>query len=110
MPMPVSRYQVPLAGLASTPASCHSWSSALLVPLSSPREANGACAVGDLLEGLDHVLEPGDAGRIGGGPDNDEVVVHHVEALHAPALGDELLLVGLGVHEQHVAVAVLRRS
>ena len=44
MPEPVSRYQVPLAALASTPAACQSCSSALCVPLSSPREANGALA------------------------------------------------------------------
>ena len=44
MPEPVSRYQVPLAALASTPAACHSFSSALCVPLSSPREAKGAPA------------------------------------------------------------------
>jgi hypothetical protein len=44
MPEPVSRYQVPLAPATSTPASCQNASSALWVPLSSPREANGVFA------------------------------------------------------------------
>src|SRR5882724_8270930 len=44
MPEPVSRYQVPEAAFTSTPASFHNRSSALWVPLSSPREANGAAA------------------------------------------------------------------
>ena len=41
------------------------------------------------------------------GPDDDEVVVHDVLALLAEAVRDELLLVGLGVHEQDVGVLVL---
>ena len=46
-----------------------------------------------------------DAGRIALRPDQDEVVVHHRIALHAEAVGDELLLLRLGVHEHHVGVA-----
>ena len=49
MPEPVSRYHAPLALAMSTPATFHSASSAACVPLLSPREANGACAVRDLL-------------------------------------------------------------
>src|SRR5262249_6496944 len=44
MPEPVSRYQLPEAAFTSTPACFHSRSSALWVPLSSPREAKGAAA------------------------------------------------------------------
>ena len=39
------------------------------------------------------------------GPIEDEVVVHHRQALQAEALGDELLLGRLVVHEQDVGVA-----
>ena len=46
-----------------------------------------------------------DAGRIALRPDQDEVVVHHRIALHAEAVGDEFLLLRLGVHEHHVGVA-----
>ena len=106
MPEPVSRYQVPLAALASTPAACHSFCSALWVPLSSPREANGALGRRDLPQGGRGVGRAGDAGGVALGADDDEVVVHDVEALHALSVGDELLLVGLGMDEQHVAVAV----
>ena len=42
MPEPVSRYQPPESAAASIPAARHSRSSALWVPLSSPRDANGA--------------------------------------------------------------------
>ena len=97
---------MPLAALASTPAACHSFSSALCVPLSSPREAKGALGGGDLLQGSGDVGHAGNPGGIALGADDDEVVVHDIEALHALAVGDELLLVGLGVHEQHVTVTV----
>ena len=48
-----------------------------------------------------------DAGRVGGGSDQHEVVVHHLMAVHAEAVGHELFLKGGGVYEQHVDVAVL---
>src|SRR5262249_13337649 len=38
---------------------------------------------------------------------DDEIVVHHILTLDAPAIGDEFFLVGLGVHQHHVAVSVL---
>ena len=46
MPPPASQYQPPLGGAASTatPAAAHSSRSRLWVPLSSPRETNGARA------------------------------------------------------------------
>ena len=58
MPVPASRYQVPDAALASTPASFHSRSSALCVPLSSPRETNGALASAIFLKAATTSLEP----------------------------------------------------
>ena len=63
MPEPVSRYQVPLAAAASTPAACQSCSSALCVPLSSPREANGALAAAIFVQRGRGVRHAGDAGR-----------------------------------------------
>ena len=83
MPLPASRYQVPEAALASTPASFQSRSSALCVPLSSPRETNGALASAIFLKAATTSLEPAIAGRVLGRADDDEVVVHDVEALHA---------------------------
>ena len=59
----------------------------------------------DLLQRRDDVLAAADLRRIGLRPDQHEVVVHHLEALHAVAFGDELLLERLGVHEHHVGVA-----
>ena len=44
MPEPVSRYQPPEAACTSIPAAFHSPSSALWVPLSSPRDAKVASA------------------------------------------------------------------
>src|SRR5581483_6999361 len=62
--------------------------------------------IGDSAKGGHNVLRAGNARGVLGRADDDEVVVHDVEALHAPAVGDELLLGGLVVHEQHVAVPV----
>ena len=86
-------------------AAFQSASSAACVPDLSPRETNGLRAVADRLERGEHVLAALDLGRIGLRPDQDEVVVHDVEALHAEAVGDELLLLGLGVHEDDVGIA-----
>src|SRR5262245_52513035 len=58
MPDPVSRYHLPLDRLGSTPASCHSLSSALLVPESSPREAKGAAASAIFLRASGADLSP----------------------------------------------------
>src|SRR5690606_38665735 len=68
------------------------------------RDERGFCAL-DLAEGLEHVLAPGDAGRVGFRADDHEVVVHHLLALDAVALRDELLLLARVVHEHHVGVA-----
>ena len=58
MPLPASRYQVPEAALASTPASFQSRSSDLCVPLSSPRETNGALLSAIFLKAATTSLEP----------------------------------------------------
>ncbi len=58
MPEPVSRYQLPLAPATSMPAFCQSASSALWVPLSSPREANGALAAAILVRASSASLLP----------------------------------------------------
>ena len=45
MPCPVSRYHGPFAFSRSMPETFHRSSSAMCVPLLSPRDTNGACAV-----------------------------------------------------------------
>src|SRR5690606_7650398 len=101
MPEPVSRYQPPEAASTSMPAASQIWSSLVCVPESSPREANGASAAAIWAKAAG-------ARRIRLGADNDEVVIHQVEPLDAGAIRDELFLPRLGVHEQHVGVAVSR--
>src|SRR5574341_531419 len=61
----------------------------------------------DSLQRGDDVLRAADYCRIGLRSHQHEVVVHHLEALHAIALGDELLLERLGVHEHDVGIAAL---
>ena len=78
-----------------------------MVPDLSPRETNGAPLAWIVFSAVDDVLAL-DAGRIALRPDQHEVVVHHVEALHAEALGEEFLLLRLGVDEHHVGVAAPR--
>ena len=45
--------------------------------------------------------------RIGFRADNDKVVVHHVAAVDAKAVGDEFVLAGTVVDQQRVSVAAL---
>ena len=78
------------------------------MPLSSPRDTNGADGRSDLPERLDGILAACNSRGVGGWSDDDEVVVHHVETLHAATLGDEFFFRCLIVHKQHVAVAVGR--
>ena len=59
----------------------------------------------DSLECLGDVLHALDVGRIALRPDENEVVVHHREALHALTLGKEFFFRRLGVHEHDVSVA-----
>ena len=111
MPEPVSRYHSPLAPEGSTPAACQR--------LHSPscrcrnrwaREANAALASAIDLSAAAASLVPPILAGSAVGPDDHEVVVHDVEALDPIAGGDEFLLIGLGMHEQDVAIAVLGRS
>ena len=67
-----------------------------------------AVASGQLFQRLDDVLAL-DTGGIVLGAHQDEVVVHHGVALHAPAVGDKLFFGHLVVHEQHIRVAAARR-
>jgi hypothetical protein len=60
-----------------------------------------------LAEGRDDVARAAQPERILLRTDQDEVVVHHVAAVHAVAVGDELVLGGAGMHQHHVDVAVL---
>ncbi len=58
----------------------------------------------DLSHGLDDVLVAGDVRGIALRTDDDEVVVHDVEALHALAFRHELVLRGTVMHEDNVCV------
>ena len=58
MPCPISRYQLPLPGSRSTPASFHSRSSAAWVPERSPREMKGALAAAILRKASETSLLP----------------------------------------------------
>ena len=56
----------------------------------------GACDGGHGGGGIGRVAHPG---RIVTRADDDEIVVHHVKALHAVAFGDELLLLRAGMKD-----------
>ena len=43
--------------------------------------------------------------RIGIRPDNDEIVVHHVAAIDAKAVGDELVLADAIMNQERIGVA-----
>ena len=66
----------------------------------------GQLLFGEGLEGGGDVLAL-DARRIGFGSDEHEVVVHHLMAIHAEAVGHEFFFKSGRMHEQHVHVAVL---
>src|SRR5688572_10513189 len=57
------------------------------------------------LESERDILAAGDLCWIGPRTHQHEIVVHHLEAPHAVALGDELFLQRPGVHEDHVGIA-----
>ena len=79
----------------------------MCVPESSPRETNRASARGDPLQRGGRVRHAPDARRIGGRPEDHEVVPHHVAAIDAVPLGDERVLALAGVDEEQVGVAAL---
>ena len=62
---------------------------------------------GDRLQGLGARFHPLDPGRVGRRAHDDEVVVHQGDPLRPEAVGDELLLQGLGVDHDQVDVALL---
>src|SRR5687767_8202395 len=57
------------------------------------------------LESKSNILSAGHLCRIRLRTHQHEIVVHHLEAPHAVALGDELFLQRPGVHEHHVCIA-----
>ena len=75
------------------------------MPLRSPRETNGAFAASILRSAATMSLPPPICAGSDLRTDQHEVVVHDREALHALAFGQELLLGGLGVHEDDVGIA-----
>ena len=58
-----------------------------------------------LRERLVRIFKAANMRRIGIGPDNDEIVVHHVAAVDAKAVGDELVLADPVVDQQRIGVA-----
>ena len=92
MPWPASMYHVASLPGTSMPATFHSCFSVLCVPELSPRLTKGS-SFGEGLQGGGDVFAL-DAGRVGGGSDQHEVVVHHLMAVHAEAVGHELFLKG----------------
>src|SRR6056297_1974616 len=54
-----------------------------------------------------HVLHATDTRRIGSGAHDDEVVIHQVRAFGAEPGGDECLFRRLGMHQQHITIAIL---
>ncbi len=65
----------------------------------------GLAAGGDRLQRIERAAGGAYFRRIVLRADEDEIVVHHVLAVAAVAFGDELVLGGAVVHEQHVGVA-----
>src|SRR5689334_4688705 len=59
----------------------------------------------DGLQSRHDVAHALDAGWVAFRADQDEVVIHHRIKLHAEAVGDELLLLRLGMHENDIGIA-----
>ena len=59
----------------------------------------------DLVQRVDDILVAADMCGIALRPDDDEVIVHDVETLHALPFGHELVFGGTVVDEDHVGVA-----
>jgi hypothetical protein len=62
----------------------------------------------DDAQRFDDVLGLADPACIELAPDEHEIIVHHRVALHAEALGNELLLFRLGMHENDVGITTPR--
>ena len=107
MPWPRFLYQLPEAAFTSTfgllpEPQLHPVGAAVVAA-----RGEGRLGRRDLLEGIDGIVVAFDMGGIGLRADDDEVVVHQRLALHAIALGDEFLLAGPVMDEQHVGIALL---
>src|SRR5262249_41615506 len=102
MPWPISLYQGPFSLPMSMPAAFQRSSSAIWVPERSPREMKGAPL--DLMA-FKASAPSVDAGRVALRSNQDESVVHHGVSFDAETVGNEFVLLRLGVHEQHVGVA-----
>ena len=89
------------------PASIQKRSSALLVPLSSPRATKGARAAAIFAQRLDGVLRALDMRRVAARSDQDEIVVHHLTPVNAETTRDKVQLCRLIVDENDIAVAAL---
>ena len=107
MPCPISRYQAPFAAAISMPACLPQRKlGRMRAGLVAARDERRAlCLI--VFSAVSMSLPPTPR-RIALRPDQHEIVVHDVEALHAKAFGEELLLRRLGVHEHHVGVAAPR--
>ena len=92
------------------PAAFHSRSSAECVPLLSPRETNGAFAAAIFFSAATMSLPPATLAGSAFGPISTKSLYITSRAFDAVALGDELLLSGLGVDEHDVGVAAPPRS
>ena len=86
------------------PAAFHCASSAECVPDLSPREMNGASLALIAFRAVSMSLPFTPAGSLFGPIRMKSLYITGI-ALHAPAVGDELLLLRPGVHEHHVGVA-----
>ena len=111
MPEPVSRYQAPLACRASMPAAFHSCSSAVCVPLLSPREANGAFASAILLQRRDaSSCRPIARPDPHFGPTTTKSLYITSNRLTPSPSATNFSSAALVVDEQHVGIAVAARS
>ena len=105
MPSPVCWYHFCPSGLM--PAAFQSPFSLAWVPELSPRDRKRLPAAAIFLKASECLFRSLDLGRVGGGADDDEVVVHDEPAVDAVSVGHELLLRSGGVDEQHVRLALL---
>lgn len=55
-----------------------------------------------------NILHARDFRRVVRGPNDDEVIIHHIKALNTPAFCDKFFFRRLGMHQQHIAIAVFR--
>ena len=61
----------------------------------------------NLLQGNGHIGAGANTGRIQPGTNNDKIIIHHIQALKPPARFDKDLFIVFGMHQKHIAIAVL---